>query len=232
MTPWRSSGDALALASAADCCRDVRIITQTVRKPTSLALPSESMNDMTKPENLKRARILIVDDCPDGAGLLAELLALDGYHCIHCTTDAAVVVDLHEVNDYDLILLDLHLPFISGLKVMAQMRKLAPDRFLPVIVLTGDDNLRLPALEAGAYDFIVKPFDVMDLTLRVQCMLEVRLHHRHLDKPERRRTQVHKAPRDPRSLPDPDLSTDRISIATGHAKDTVTPTGRRPERAL
>lgn len=137
---------------------------------------------MIKPENGLQARILIVDDCRDCTGLLADLLALNGYHGIHCTADAAVVCDLHEVNDYDLILLDLHMPFISGLKIMAQMRKLAPDSFMPVIVLSGDDNLRLAALEAGAHDFIAKPFDVTDLTVRVRRMLELRLLHKHPDR--------------------------------------------------
>jgi adenylate cyclase len=85
---------------------------------------------------------------------------------------------------------DLTLALISGLKIMAQMRKLAPDSFLPVIVLTGDDNLRLPALEAGAYDFIAKPFDVTDLTLRVHQMLELRLSHKHLGKHEQRPVQL------------------------------------------
>jgi DNA-binding response OmpR family regulator len=187
---------------------------------------------MIKPDDLKRARILIVDDCPDSAGLLAELLALKGYQCIHCTADAAVVCDLHEVNHYDLILLDLHLPFISGLKIMAQMRKLAPDRFMPVIVLTGDDNLRQPALEAGAYDFITKPFDITDLTMRVHRMLGLRLQQGHPDKPEQRRAQLRATPRDPRRLPGYDLATNRIAIGTGHARETGTPTGKRPERAL
>ncbi|HEX8883239.1 MAG TPA: response regulator [Noviherbaspirillum sp.] len=187
---------------------------------------------MIKPDDMKRARILIVDDCPDSAGLLAELLALKGYHCIHCTADAAVVCDLHEVNDYDLILLDLHLPYINGLKIMAQMRRLAPDRFMPVIVLTGDDNLRQPALEAGAYDFLTKPFDVTDLTTRVHRMLQFRLQHTRSDKPEQRRPLLRATLRDLRRVPAHDLATRRIAIGTGHGKDTATPTGRRHERGL
>lgn len=141
---------------------------------------------MIKPGNIKRARILIVDDCADSAGLLADLLALHGYDGIHRTSDAAAVCDLHEVNHYALILLDLHMPFINGLKIMAQMRKLSPDSFLPVIVLSGDDNLRPAALKAGAYDFIAKPFNATDLMTRVRRMLTTRLMHRHPDKHEQR----------------------------------------------
>lgn len=169
-------------------------------RPASLPFSLESTIELIKPNNVKRARILIVDDCPDSAGLLAELLAVDGYHHLHRTADAAVVCDLHEVNDYDLILLDLHMPFISGLKIMAQMRKLAPDSFLPVIVLTGDDNLRLPALEAGAYDFIAKPFDVANLMVCVHRMLEVRLLHQYPGKHEQCAPQQCTALRNARRL--------------------------------
>jgi two-component system cell cycle response regulator len=172
---------------------------------------------MIKPNDFERARILIVDDCPDSADLLAELLAAKGYYCVHRTVDAAVVCDLHAVNDYDLILLDLHMPFISGLKIMEQMRKLVPDSYLPVIVLTGDDNLRLPALEAGAYDFIAKPFDITDLTVRVHNMLEVRLLHKFSQ--EQRRLQQHTELRDPLTgLPSRRLAMDRIAVATERAK--------------
>jgi len=202
------------------------------KRPGSLAIFSESTIDMIEPNDLQRARILIVDDCADSAGLLAELLALNGYHCLHRTADAAVVCDLHEVNDYDLILLDLHMPFISGLKIMAQMRKLAPDSLLPVIVLTGDDNLRLPALEAGAYDFIAKPFDASDLMVRVRKMLHARLQRKHLDEHDQRCPQTRTALRDPRRLPGRDPAMDGMALPTGHAKGVGTPTGRRTGRGL
>ncbi|MFL6717927.1 MAG: response regulator [Burkholderiaceae bacterium] len=202
------------------------------KRPGRFPTFSESTIDMIEPNDLKRARILIVDDCADSAGLLAELLALNGYHCLHRTADAAVVCDLHEVNDYDLILLDLHMPFVSGLKIMAQMRKLAPDSLLPVIVLTGDDNLRLPALEAGAYDFIAKPFDASDLMVRVHQMLHVRLQRKHQDEQDQRLPQTRTALRDPRGLPERDPAMDGMALATGHAKGTRAPTGRRTGRGL
>src|SRR5438309_367720 len=103
---------------------------------------------MIKPDNLEEARILIVDDCEDTARTLADLLALRRYRTIHPTTDAAAVCDLHLLNDYDLILLDMHMPRADGLVVMQQLKKMAPDSFLPVIVITGNDDLRLAALDA------------------------------------------------------------------------------------
>jgi two-component system cell cycle response regulator len=173
--------------------------------------------NMIQPTDLERARILIVDDCPDSAALLAELLALQNYHAVHTTTDAAVVCDLHEFNAYDLILLDMHMPYLSGLNIMAQLRKLAPDSFLPVIVLSGNAGMRLPALEAGAYDFMTKPYDMMEMTARIRNMLEVRLLYQFLD--EQGRLQQNTSVYDPLTgLPGRRLTMDRIAAAIEHAR--------------
>jgi two-component system cell cycle response regulator len=172
---------------------------------------------MIKPNDFERARILIVDDCPDAVSLLAELLAMKNYHAVHTTTDAAVVCDLHELHDYDLILLDMHMPGVNGLSIMAQLRKMSPDSFLPVIALTGNDSLRLAALEAGAYDFIVKPFDFSEIEVRIRNMLEVRLLYKFLD--EQRRLQQNMALHDALTgLPNRRLAMDRIGAAVEHAK--------------
>jgi two-component system cell cycle response regulator len=172
---------------------------------------------MIKPTDLKRARILIVDDCPDSATLLAALLELQDYQAVHITTDAAVVSDLHELNAYDLILMDMHMPYLSGLNIMAQLRKLAPDAFLPVIVLSGNAGMRLPALQAGAYDFITKPYDITEMTARIRNMLEVQLLYKFLD--EQGRLQQNTAIHDPLTgLPGRRLALTRIAAALEHAR--------------
>lgn len=178
---------------------------------------------MIKSNDFERARILIVDDCPDSATLLADLLAMEDYHSVDVTTDAAVVCDLQHLNDYDMILLDLHMPYVSGLNIMAQMRKLAPDAFLPVIVLTGDDNLRLAALEAGAYDFLTKPVDIVELGVRIHNMLEVRMLQKFTEEQcsLRQLTAIH----DPLTgLPNRRLALDRIGTAVRHAQRQLSTT--------
>lgn len=173
--------------------------------------------NIIQPTDLERARILIVDHNPDAAALLAELLAQQNYHAVHTTTDAAVVCDLHEFNAYDLILLDMHMPYISGLNIMAQLRKLAPDSFLPVIVLSGNTAMRVPALEAGAYDFITKPYDITEMTTRIRNMLEVRLLYQFLD--EQGRLQQNSSVHDLLTgLPGRRLAMDRIAAAIEHAR--------------
>jgi two-component system cell cycle response regulator len=174
------------------------------------------MNMMTSTD-LKQARILIIDDCADSANLLAELLTQENYRIVHVTTDAAVVCDLHELNNYDLILLDMHMPYVSGFEVMTQLRRMTPDIFLPVIALTGNNDLRLAALEAGAYDFITKPFDLTEITVRIRNMLEVRLLYKCLE--EQSRLQQNTTLYDPLTgLPNRRLAMDRIAVAVEHAK--------------
>lgn len=170
---------------------------------------------MIKPDNFEEARILIADDCEDTARALAELLALRRYRTIHTTVDAAVVCDLHLLNDYDLILLDMHMPGANGLVVMQQLRKLSPGSFLPVIVISGDDDLRLAALDAGAYDFLTKPVDFAEIDIRIRNMLEVRLLYRFLD--EQRRLEQNATLHDPLThLPNRRLALERIAAAIEH----------------
>jgi diguanylate cyclase (GGDEF)-like protein len=172
---------------------------------------------MIKPDNFEEARILIVDDCEDTAQALAALLSVRHYRTIHATRDAAAVCDLHALNEYDLILLDMHMPGADGLAVMQQLKKMAPDNFLPVIVVTGDNALRLAALDAGAYDFVTKPIDFAELDVRIRNMLEVRLLVRFVD--EQRRLQQNAALRDPLTkLANRRLALDRIAAALEHAR--------------
>jgi DNA-binding response OmpR family regulator len=85
------------------------------------------------------------------------------------------VCALHRKNRYDLILLDLQMPGVDGFQVMEGLKTNEADSYLPVIVLTAQPGHKLRALQAGAKDFISKPFDLVEVKKRIHNMLEVRL---------------------------------------------------------
>ncbi|MGU7783123.1 adenylate/guanylate cyclase domain-containing protein [Burkholderia sp. PU8-34] len=126
------------------------------------------------------ASILVVDDLEANVLLLEQLLRRAGYARVASTTDASAVVELHRRNRYDLILLDLQMPGTDGFQVMEGLKALEADSYLPVIVITAQPAHELRALQAGAKDFISKPFDLAEVLMRVHNMLEVRLLHREL----------------------------------------------------
>src|SRR5476649_1006902 len=91
------------------------------------------------------------------------------------------VCALHRKNRYDLILLDLQMPGMDGFQVMEGLKTNDADTYLPVIVLTAQPGHKLRALQAGAKDFISKPFDLVEVKTRIHNMLEVRLLHKQLE---------------------------------------------------
>ncbi|MES2077334.1 MAG: EAL domain-containing protein [Pseudomonadota bacterium] len=133
---------------------------------------------MISQHDLLQARILIVDDQPVNVELLEYLLASSGYTAVSATTDPRQVAPWHAERRYDLIILDLHMPGLSGFGVMEQLKPLESDGYLPVLVVTAEPEQKLAALEAGARDFVSKPFDPVEVLTRIRNMLEVRLLHR------------------------------------------------------
>jgi len=130
--------------------------------------------------DILHAPILIVDDHEENVRLLERLLHDAGYTRIDTTTDSTAVCALHARNDYGLILLDLRMPGMDGFQVMEALSRTAGEGYLPVIVVTAVPEHKLDALNAGAKDFISKPFDLAEVLARVRNMLEVRLLHREL----------------------------------------------------
>jgi DNA-binding response OmpR family regulator len=129
---------------------------------------------------LSTARILIVDDEPANVDLLQFALKRAGYRDVKSTIDPMRVAGLFTEFDPDVILLDLHMPGLDGFEVMAQLSDLVPgDTYLPVLVLTADvaPETKRRALAGGAKDFLVKPFDVDEVILRIRNMLETRQLH-------------------------------------------------------
>jgi PAS domain S-box-containing protein len=127
------------------------------------------------------ASILIVDDQEPNVRLLEQLLGEAGYTRIASTMKPQEVCALHRRNRYDLILLDLQMPGMDGFQVMEGLKTNDADGYLPVMVLTAQPGHKLRALQAGAKDFISKPFDLVEVKTRIHNMLEVRLLYKALE---------------------------------------------------
>lgn len=136
------------------------------------------MNDIE--HDILNARILIVDDQAANVQLLTRLLADAGYTQVSSTMNPAEVCALHRKHDHDLILLDLQMPGMDGFTVMEGLKSRPDDAYLPVVVLTAQPGHKLRALQAGARDFISKPFDLLEVKTRIYNMLEVRVLYRRL----------------------------------------------------
>jgi PAS domain S-box-containing protein len=131
--------------------------------------------------DMQAARILIVDDQEVNVTLLDQTLRQAGYLNVASTTVPEEVCALHRRNNYDLILLDLQMPGMDGFQVMEALKTNARDAYLPVLVITAQPGHKLRALQAGAKDFISKPFDLVEVKTRIHNMLEVRLLYRRLE---------------------------------------------------
>jgi len=136
---------------------------------------------MVASADILNARILIVDDQAANVLLLERMLQGAGYTSISSTQDPFAVFELHSANHYDLILLDMQMPGMDGFQVLDDLQAIEPDGYAPVLVITAQPGHKLRALQAGAKDFVSKPFDLPEVLARVHNMLEVRLLHGELD---------------------------------------------------
>jgi len=137
---------------------------------------------MKLPESdILNASLLIVDDQEVNVSLLEQMLRDAGYTHVSSTMDPHQVNALHRKNRYDLILLDLQMPGMDGFQVMEGLKTNDADSYLPVVVITAQPGHKLRALQAGAKDFVSKPFDLVEVKTRIHNMLEVRLLYKKLE---------------------------------------------------
>ncbi|SHI72984.1 response regulator receiver modulated metal dependent phosphohydrolase [Malonomonas rubra DSM 5091] len=129
--------------------------------------------------DIHNAKILIVDDNPSNVALLEAVLEEDEYENIYTTTDPFQVLPLYMRHRFDLILLDIRMPGMSGIEVLGQFADIMQEEYLPIIVLTAqtDQETRQQALSAGAKDFLTKPFEDWEVLLRIRNTLQTRLYY-------------------------------------------------------
>ena len=120
-------------------------------------------------------RILIVDDQKSNIRLLEQTLRRAGYVEVSSTVEPRDVAAMHLEHRYDLILLDLQMPEMTGLEVMAQLQEVRASNPVSILVLSADATQNKTALAEGADGFMGKPFRLPDVVKRVQSMLEIQV---------------------------------------------------------
>ena len=114
-------------------------------------------------------KVLVVDDEKLIVKGIRFSLEQDGYE-VSCAYDGEEALNLAKENDYDIILLDLMLPKMSGLEVCQQIREFSN---VPIIMLTakGEDMDKILGLESGADDYITKPFNILEVKARIKAIM-------------------------------------------------------------
>ena len=119
-------------------------------------------------------KLLVVDDAPENIQLLDAVFSPRGYAVLSASSGKDALTKA-TTEDPDLVLLDVLMPEMDGYEVCRRLREAPSTRLLPVIMITASGNQeKVRALEAGADDFIQKPFDQSELLARVQSLLRIK----------------------------------------------------------
>lgn len=133
---------------------------------------------LVEPAEILTRRILVIDDEEANVLLLRSLLEREGYRDVHGITDPGKALQSYVELEPDLVLLDLMMPVVDGFQLLEAFRRHdRADEFRPVLVLTADTTIQTKrrALALGAKDFVCKPFDVIEIALRISNLLETRI---------------------------------------------------------
>jgi len=130
--------------------------------------------------HIQESLVVVVDDDPASLDLSERILHAAGYTNVKACPSPGEALQVIEHEEIDLLVADLHIPEIDGLNLLTRLKASVPeDGFVPVLIVTSDDGLqtRRNALALGADDFLTKPIDVVEMTLRVRHLLRMRKMH-------------------------------------------------------
>lgn len=127
---------------------------------------------------IKKSKLMVVDDEPTNVKIVRRLLELEGFSQFVTTTDGRKAMTLIRDERPDCILLDLMMPFVTGLDVLDELRHDPTTAHIPAIILTAvtDHKVRCEALQRGATDFLNKPVDPAELAPRVVNVLTAKAY--------------------------------------------------------
>ncbi|WP_280770426.1 ATP-binding protein [Salipaludibacillus daqingensis] len=145
-------------------------------KPIALEAPLLSVEQKERAiENNNGKKILVADDEPINLQILINYLTLEGYQVVTASSGQEAIDSLEKDPSFDLVILDIMMPKVSGYKVCHEIRRTYSFSELPVLMLTAKNNIedRLAAFEAGANDYLVKPCDKRELLARTKTYIHL-----------------------------------------------------------
>jgi putative two-component system response regulator len=130
----------------------------------------------------EQPKILVVDDHPASRAMAVSFLALEGYSAVEAEDGNSVLAQIADIKP-DLILLDIMIPGMDGFEVCRRLKQAESTRLIPIIFITAlnDRRARLKGIEAGADDFLSKPFDRLELYARVKSLIHQKRLNEDLD---------------------------------------------------
>lgn len=145
-------------------------MNETARADHPIKPPREADSSPPHVTKARRPVILVIEDDENIAMMLRYLLGREGYNAVLIPDGKAAVDTVSRFKPPSLILMDVKLPYVDGLRLVKIIRESAGWEQVPIVMLTSitEEHVISRVLEAGANDYVVKPFQVLDLLARVK----------------------------------------------------------------